>query len=302
MEAPANWQDMPCHPLAELVPVATPTSDSMHNFVKEYGYDDQEYLTIYFDPERQRDELLDGRLRRTTCKKLGIVPPFRRFTGDNPAAYIAKKAYRQHLDSSQRGLIAAALSKHLKITQGEAAATLNVSKRTVADAIFVDDHGTDELREAVGQGEVSVSDAAKVARQEPETQREAVQKVRNGHAKTAAKAVEPEITDDSGKAVPAALEEIFESSPLFQKAANLAQRAAAAWAELEATPAFKVLDSVQKRGARIMYSSHFRSAQTLAEAWRPTFPCECGGVEACKDCLGKGFLTYDDVSAKEGAA
>lgn len=301
MPPPSNWATMPIHPLAELVGIGKPTSDAMQNFMGEHGYDEQESLIVY--EQDGVDMLLDGRLRRGVCIALGITPTFRRFIGKNPAAYVAKKAHRQHLDSSQRAMVAAAISKKTKITQAEAASTLNVSPRSVFDAVTVQETGVDELQEAVGRGEVSVSDAAKVARQEPETQREAVQKVRNGHAKTASKAVEPEITDDAGKAVPKELEDIFASVDAFKRAANLAQRAAAAWAELEATPAFRLLDSLQKRGAKIMYSSHFRSAQTLAEAWKPTFPCVCGGlISSCPECMGKGFLLAEDLPAKEGAA
>ncbi len=64
------------------------------------------------------------------------------------------------------------------VSRTEAAALLNVSPRSVADAKTVLEKGSPELIEAVEQGEVSVSAAATVAKiyaDEPEKQKEIVE-------------------------------------------------------------------------------------------------------------------------------
>jgi N6-adenosine-specific RNA methylase IME4 len=92
---------------------------------------------------------------------------------------------RRHLNESQRALVAAKLAtlqhgvrqsgKFAAVpTQGEAAALLNISERSVRSAREVQEHGTPELVHAVEQGAVSVSAAADVATLSAQEQREIV--------------------------------------------------------------------------------------------------------------------------------
>ena len=65
-----------------------------------------------------------------------------------------------------------------------------VSKGTAKDYHLVQVHGSSQLKEAVDQGEVAISDAAQVARQQlPQQQTEALERVRTGAASTLRQAV-----------------------------------------------------------------------------------------------------------------
>src|SRR5262245_56975477 len=73
-------------------------------------------------------------------------------------------------------------------SQSEVAEVLNVSERSVRDAVKVRKTGTEELGQAVMDRTLSVSDAARVAAQPPEVQNAAVEAVRRGLAGTASEA------------------------------------------------------------------------------------------------------------------
>lgn len=57
------------------------------------------------------------------------------------------------------------------VTVAKAAEMLNVSPRSVKNAIAVRDHGVPELADAVRSGEIAVSAAAEIARQPAEEQK-----------------------------------------------------------------------------------------------------------------------------------
>jgi hypothetical protein len=87
------------------------------------------------------------------------------------ARYLAEKIVnRQHLDASQRAMVAARIAtlrrganQHSPIgetTQADAAELLNVGKRSIERARAVLEHGQPELQRAVDEGRVSVSAAA----------------------------------------------------------------------------------------------------------------------------------------------
>src|SRR5260370_29203249 len=74
-------------------------------------------------------------------------------------------------------------------SQSEGAAALHVSERSVRDAAKVQRDGTAALNQAVVDGTLSVSDAAKVAAESPGVQDQAVKAVQAGEASTVAEAV-----------------------------------------------------------------------------------------------------------------
>jgi N6-adenosine-specific RNA methylase IME4/ParB-like chromosome segregation protein Spo0J len=117
--------------------------------------------------------ILDGRNRQRACHAAGVEPRYELFNGDDPAAFVIDaNLRRQHLDESQRAMVAARLA-NLRNGQradlveglpiGRAAQLLNVGERSVARAREVADHGVPSLVHAVDGGEVSVSAAADVA-------------------------------------------------------------------------------------------------------------------------------------------
>jgi hypothetical protein len=132
---------------------------------------------------------------------------------------ISRNLHRRHLNESQRAMAAAAIEPRLAAARKrkessrkagettmanlpqssareEAAALLNVSGRTVQAAKKVTENADASVQQAVVNGEVSVSDAAKIVDLPKKKQRAAVKKVQSGKAKTLAKAAAPE--EDGG--------------------------------------------------------------------------------------------------------
>jgi N6-adenosine-specific RNA methylase IME4/ParB-like chromosome segregation protein Spo0J len=134
-------------------------------------------------------KILDGRHRYKACINLGIEPSFEEYEGEDALGYvIALNLSRRHLDESQRAMIAGRIS-NLKdgqrkitgasigaanISQTEAASQLGVGRMSVQRARKVLDKGTPELAEAVDNGQIAVSVAAKIAEMEPEQQAQVI--------------------------------------------------------------------------------------------------------------------------------
>src|SRR5262249_34216598 len=141
---------------------------------------------------------LDGVNRERACLMVGVVPRYTPFQGDYAAAVkfvMSANLQRRHLTQSQRAAIAAELETmthggNRKRVDGQdaparverdratAAAVLNVSERSVADAAAVKKHGTPELQQSVRDGTIQVKPAAKLARKSPEQQREGIEEAR----------------------------------------------------------------------------------------------------------------------------
>src|SRR5262249_19418114 len=146
-------------PLAELVRFGDGIdADALADYLRQHGYDEQEPIVLH------EGKILDGRHRHAAAQKVGIIPPFREFFGENAFLYVAKKLHRQHLSTSERAMMAATLAKkdcatlHNKPpTQSQMADALKVSRRSIADAAKVQDQGTQSLNEAVSDGTLSVS-------------------------------------------------------------------------------------------------------------------------------------------------
>jgi hypothetical protein len=178
--APENWRDLLPHPLSQMTEFGVGIDiDSLGAHMADYGYDEDEPITLIWVEERKRFEELDGRHRHEGAVKAGVEPTFCEFIGKNPAAYVRKKLLRQHLDESQRAMLAAkslncANLHNPDMTQEKVAVALNVSRRSVASAVKVLANATPELRRAVELGRVRVSTAAAVASESEEIQKEVV--------------------------------------------------------------------------------------------------------------------------------
>jgi len=145
--------------------------------------------------------VLDGHHRIRACKELGITdwPRIVRESMGEDEKYrhvIMLNLARRNLDESQRAMVAARLAtmphggavyaigdRPIGLSQPEAADVLNVSDRSVKRAKTVLDNGAQELIDAVEQGEIAVSQAAQIARMEPETQAAIVDKIINDGAR-----------------------------------------------------------------------------------------------------------------------
>jgi hypothetical protein len=190
---------------------------------------------------------------------------------------------------------------------------LNVSEASVKRAKKVNEEAAPEVVEAVKQGQATVSDAAKVASETKPVQAAAVQRVKQGDAKTLTQAVRqvkedaepPAVVDDHNTPIPERLIPVFSASKSFTKAAKAAELAATAMETAEATMAFDQLDESEKhkKGDRRLYSTYAKTAAYRFRTCRPSLLCpDCQGVEAsrendlCAKCEGKGWLTAQEAA------
>jgi hypothetical protein len=158
-------QEHEFHPFADAFPMMT--SQEHAELVADIKANGQrEAITRY------HGKLLDGRNRDKACRELGIKPNYTDFGLDDDAALtfvISKNLVRRHLTTSQRAMIAAALStlRHGQrksdtsndVSQVDAAKLLHVSLPTTQRARKVIEKGSPELAAAVRAGDVSVSAA-----------------------------------------------------------------------------------------------------------------------------------------------
>jgi N6-adenosine-specific RNA methylase IME4 len=135
------------------------------------------------------NKILDGRHRYRACKAIGRQPVSVIYDGEDPLGFvISHNLNRRHLDESQRAMIGARLA-NLRVgqrkdtagpiglsamTQPEAASKLSVGERSIKRARKVLDTGTQELADAVDNGQIAVSVAAKIAELEPEQQAQVI--------------------------------------------------------------------------------------------------------------------------------
>lgn len=135
------------------------------------------------------NKILDGRHRYRACRAIGRQPVSVIYDGNDPLGFvISHNLNRRHLDESQRAMIGARLA-NLKVgqrkdttgpiglstlTQPEAASKLSVGERSIKRARKVLDTGTQELADAVDNGQIAVSVAAKIAELEPDQQAQVI--------------------------------------------------------------------------------------------------------------------------------
>ena len=180
-----------------------------------------------------RGQVIDGRHRYAACAEAGVERRFE-YLGDDadPLRYIlARNDLRRHLDESRRAVVAHKLSAssapgrprkenganlHSSFTQGEAAALLRVSRRTVAHAARVlseDSPAAPAVRLAVEQGRVTVSDASRVIDEPAEVQLQALERVIGGGSKNLAVAAR-RVNDETSRQEDAAALESNRARPM----------------------------------------------------------------------------------------
>ena len=165
------------HELAGLFPVQTPAEyAALRTSIEAHGYDPA------FPVLRWRGRVIDGRHRLRACAELGIEPVYADLSdnADPVEAVIRANLNRRHLTTGQRAMLAADLAvrprgrpktgKFAGFTQQDAAARFGVSERSVRAARRVADRAHPEIAAAVRAGEVSVSDACSLIRDDPAVQ------------------------------------------------------------------------------------------------------------------------------------
>lgn len=121
--------------------------------------------------------ILDGRHRYRACLECDLEPRTIEFSGSDPIAYVvSENIHRRHLTESQRSMVASVLAGLEKgqtlrsanvpisaLTQPQAAELLGVSERSVRKASEVRKLGAAELVAKVEAGELTVSEASRIA-------------------------------------------------------------------------------------------------------------------------------------------
>ena len=163
------------------------------------GDDDLQQLADDIERNGQRfpvivDEdglVLDGRNRAAACRMLGIEPRVEVFSGsdaDKLEYVVSLNLSRRHMDTSQRAMAANKLATLRdgvsvqkqgaqicapSLSQDEAAKQLNVSRRMVQKARKVEHDGAQEVGQAVEQGRLSLEQAEKLVKTEPDKAKQA---------------------------------------------------------------------------------------------------------------------------------
>lgn len=195
---------LPFHPYADIFPLIE--GEEFAGLVGDLKANGLREKIVLFD-----GAILDGRNRYLAALSAGILADdelpadrpmlFQKHVpavdGDPLKFVLSKNLHRRHLDTSQRAYAMAEYEKYrhggvrkqdanLRLdlpiqeqpaeTRAELADKGHVSERSIASAAVVRDHGVDELKSAVKQGELAISKAEQIARLPEEQQREEVQR------------------------------------------------------------------------------------------------------------------------------
>src|ERR1043166_1666471 len=199
-------RELPAHEYAEIFPFRTgPSLVDLADSIASIG---QKEPCV-----RYKGKVLEGRRRQAACIMRGIEPIFREFgsretDGADPLEFSFAVNYHRRDDLTEAEKVMAA-TKYAKLkfgdnqysgrgkqgsanappSQKEAAKKFNISVDKLKRAKRVMESGVPELQTAYQAGEISVSDAAKIADEAPDVQRAAVKAVKTGKAKTLKAAV-----------------------------------------------------------------------------------------------------------------
>lgn len=207
-----NMAELQAHEFAELFP-AMPDFDfqELTADIKKHGLFDS--ITTF------EGKILDGRHRDRACRKAKVKPDYWKFEGtrEEALAYVvSKNRHRRNLTVEQRAFAGAAAAKLFAVEAAkreksgtlapagsrvgksteQAAESVGVSKNSIERAAKIEEHADPKIVEAAKAGEVSLTDAAKVAELPKKEQRDALKAVESGEAKTlvaavAAKTIKP---------------------------------------------------------------------------------------------------------------
>ena len=144
--------------------------------------------------------------------KLWGFTKVRTYQGNDPLGFVSSmNLVRRHLNESQRALVATQIttmrqgertdlepSANLqKVSQAKASELLNISPRSISDAKKVTAEAQPEVVNAVRDGHLAVSAAAKLAQEPVPVQRQVVAKMVSGEASTVTQALKQIKTEDN---------------------------------------------------------------------------------------------------------
>lgn len=210
-------QPIPFHEAANLFPLDEEHIESLAEDIRVNG---QQIPVELFD-----GKILDGRRRYTACQRIGVEPKTIEVSPRDPVAYVLSlNLHRRHLTPSQLSMVGARARdiydreakerQQATLKKGEspvpvtlpergkgesrelAGKAVGVSGSYVDRATKVIESGTPELIKAVDEGQMSVTSAAKLAKESPDVQRAEIAK-----APKPAKARRPSRPTDSANAM-----------------------------------------------------------------------------------------------------
>jgi len=177
------------HPVADVLPRMTESEFAeLRESIRANGL--REPITLHRD-----GRIIDGRHRARACVDLGIEPASKTFDGADREilAYVLDlNLARRHLDESQRAMIAIELANlgegrpgktasiEAVFSQSQAAKLLNISRTGVQRAAIVRASAIPPIVDAVRQGYMPVSQAARVARLSEAEQQRVAAEMHNG--------------------------------------------------------------------------------------------------------------------------
>jgi len=189
-QKPADFVRFEFHPLANIFPLMEGETFQMFaSDVAVHGV--REPIGIF------EGKILDGRNRYRASVQAEQDCPWEDLGQlDDPLAYvISLNLHRRHLDESQRSMVAARIATLPwggdrskapigALNQPDAAALLNVARRSVQRARIVQDKAEPEIAKLVDAGKLAVSKAASLATASPEVQRSVAEKINKGEKAT----------------------------------------------------------------------------------------------------------------------
>lgn len=198
---------MEFHPAADIFPLIE--GQDFENLKADIAANGQRESIKLF-----ANKILDGRNRYLACKALDREPVYEVLPiNTDPIPFVVSlNLHRRHLTDQQRKMVAGKIANMNHggdrtksqscdlVSQSKAAALLDVSKRGVEQAARVHKHAIPEIREAAEREEVSLSDAATIAKEAPEVQRQALRAVRERQSPTLAKAANGRSHQSNGTA------------------------------------------------------------------------------------------------------
>jgi len=245
-----NKQEYEIHPAAELFPMMDQQSfERLKADIKENG---QEKCITFFN-----GQLLDGRNRMKACDELGIEPMIEEIEGNGDGNFdpfrwvLSVNLHRRHLTESQRAMVAGKMAsiERGKIGNGrkvdgsidpptidQASEMLSVGRASVVRAKQVLESCSEEIIEAVEQGQLPVSFASKVAAEEPD------------------KKTQTRVYKKGGKE--ALKEHITEPSPYVDEQEEKKESAVSTFKKL-----WSKWDQVQRTAVRVWIDEHYLDAK-----------------------------------------
>jgi hypothetical protein len=302
------------------------------------------------------NKILDGRRRELACFVAEVKPHYREFgsrktDGTDPLEFVYDTNFhRREMTEGERKLAAAKYAKACEgrpskngaeesvegktapntgktqekkpaqleqvSTNKEAARKHGVSEQDVRRAKTVEEHGTKELKKALADDAVTVSDAAKIAKEPEHVQKAAVAAVLAGETKSLAGFVEqaksrepgddtPDMKDAVGHAVPEDCAPAFKTVEKFEEMDGLCQKLQKLISESAQQPGGEQLArclQATKSGENTIHKHEaLNTLKRDLKGYRPYSVCPwCAGKgrKGCKGCSGTGWVTktcYDNA-------